>query len=79
MAALETVVKGDTRDLVAAQDRVGKARLAERETQNRMELSSQLIHLEEQLSSSSNPEDALKSLRELQRRLIRGEEQPESS
>lgn len=79
VAALETLVKGDTRDLMAAQDRAGKARLAERETQSRMELSSQLIHLEETLSGSSDPKEALASLRELQRRLIRGEEADVSS
>ncbi len=73
VAALESLVSGDTHDQVAAEEQAAKSRLAERQTQDRMNLSLQLIALEEKLGTSADP--AIRSeLKKVQHQLIKGEE-----
>lgn len=79
VAALESLVAGDTRDLVMAQEQMTKARLQEQETQNRMKLSTQLITLEQKLGDAKDPSVILNELKEIQKQLVRGEESESDS
>jgi hypothetical protein len=55
VAAVETVVRGETRDLVAAQAQAAKARFAEQAAQDRLRVAGHLISLERELSAGPEP------------------------
>jgi hypothetical protein len=75
VAALESLVAGDTRDLVAAEEAARKVKFAERETQSRMNLSLKLIALQENLETADDPAAARTALKRIQQQLIKGEEE----
>jgi len=53
---VESLVRGETRDVVAAQGQAASARYAEQEAQNRISLATSLTKLQQQLNSSGDPE-----------------------
>ncbi len=68
--AVDALVRGDTADIVAAQEQAAKARLAEQSTQNRLQLATMLTKLQQQLGPSVTPEDIKQELNRLQSELI---------
>lgn len=59
VAAVETLVRGETREIVAAQEQAAKARLAEQDARSRMETISRLVALQQQLADGA-PTESLK-------------------
>ncbi len=59
VAAVETLVRGETREIVAAQELAAKARLAEHDARSRMETISRLVALQQQLADGA-PTESLK-------------------
>ncbi len=59
VAAVETLVRGETREIVAAQEQAAKARLAEQGVRSRMETISRLVALQQQLADGA-PTESLK-------------------
>ena len=53
---VESLVRGEARDLVAAQGQAASARYAEQEAQNRISLATSLTKLQQQLNASGDPE-----------------------
>lgn len=70
IAAVEALVRGETRDIVAAQEQAAKARLAEQSIQNRLHLLTMLGKLESQIAGSVDPELLRKELEKIQAELI---------
>lgn len=79
VAALESLVAGDTRAAVAAQEQMARARLAEREVQGRMTLSTKLNQLEQTLSESGDPAQMRKELARLRQEIILGDDVEEET
>jgi hypothetical protein len=79
VAALESLVAGDAREAVAAQELTAKARLAEREIQGRMGLSAKLNALEQTLAEGSDPAETRRELARLRQEIILGEEAEEAA
>ena len=59
VAAVETLVRGETREIVTAQAQAAKARLAEQAARSRMETISRLVALQQQLADGA-PTESLK-------------------
>ncbi len=59
VSAVETLVRGETREIVAAQEQATKARLAEQGVRSRMETISRLVALQQQLADGV-PTESLK-------------------
>ncbi len=69
-AAVEALVRGDTRDMLAAQEQAAKTRYAEKTLQHRMHLSTKLTKLQQLINSSANPKELQKELERIQGDLI---------
>ena len=70
VAAVESLVRGDTRDLAVAQEQQLKARFAEQSVQNRLRLSAELAALQQKLSASADPDELRRELDRIQSDLI---------
>ncbi len=57
VAAVDTIVRGDTREIVSAQEQASKARLAEQSARIRMETGARLIALQQRLSDGAKSEE----------------------
>lgn len=60
--ALESLVRGETRDIINARDQAAQARYAEQLTQSRVELATSLVSLQQQLSAGAGSEEVSKKL-----------------
>ncbi len=67
---VESLVRGETRDLVAAQEQASKARLSEQLAQNRIQLASRLTKLQQQINASANPDELKQELERILGTLI---------
>lgn len=70
VAAVESIVKGDTRDIQAAQEASSKALAAEQEVQNRLALASRLTKLQQQIQSADVPQELKRELERIQNDLL---------
>jgi len=70
MAAVESLVRGDTREIVAAREQTAQARLTEKAVQNRLALSAKLIRLQQGLRSGGDPEELQRELDRIQQGLL---------
>ncbi len=70
VAAVDSLVRGDMRHMIAAQELAAKARMAEQSTQNRLQLSAMLRKLQQQLSTAADPEELRRELDRIQGELI---------
>ena len=69
-AAVEALVRGDTRELLAVQELAAKTRYTEKTVQHRLQLSSKLSKLQQLINSSANPEELRQELERIQGDLI---------
>lgn len=60
--ALETLVRGETRDIINAREQAAQARYAEQLTQSRVQLATSLVSLQQQLSDGVGSEEVSKKL-----------------
>ena len=70
LAAVETLVRGDTRDMIAFQEEVSKARYAERTIQTRLKLSAKLTRLQQKFTEASDPEELRQEIAQIQNELL---------
>ena len=70
ISAVESLVQGDTRDMVTAREQTSRARLAEQSVQNRLQLAARLTKLQHQLNTSPDPEQLRQELARIQDDLI---------
>ncbi|NVK41366.1 MAG: hypothetical protein HWE39_08985 [Oceanospirillaceae bacterium] len=68
--ALETLVRGDTRDILNAREQAAQARLAEQVTQSRMQLATRLVSLQQQLGAGTGAEEVSQKLSGLLEELL---------
>ena len=79
--AVESLVRGETREIVAAQEQAAEARFAEQSAQSRMQLAGSLTKLQQQVAGNAKPEELQEELNRLLGRLVpadEGEEEMES-
>lgn len=65
VAAVETLVRGETREILAAQEQATKARLAEQGVRSRMEMISRLVALQQQLADGVSTESLKEKISEI--------------
>jgi len=65
VAAVDTLVRGETREIVAAQEQAAKARLAEQTAQSKMETLSRLVGLQQQISDGANSDQLKQKVAEI--------------
>lgn len=65
VSAVETLVRGETREIVTAQQQAAKARLAEQGVRSRMETTSRLVALQQQLADGVPTESLKEKLSEI--------------
>lgn len=70
VSAIESLVQGDVQARVAAQQQILQAGFAEQEVQTRIQLTNRLAQLQQQIDSSSNPDEVRRQLGELQQELL---------
>ncbi len=59
---IESLIRGDSKSIIAAQEQAAKARFAEQATQSRLKVASDLISLQQQLNTGGSSEDAKQKL-----------------
>ncbi len=69
-AAVEALVRGDTRDMLAVQEQAVKTRYAEKAVQHRLQLSTKLTKLQQLITSNGNPEKVRQELERIRGDLI---------
>lgn len=69
-SAVESLVKGDTRSILAAQEQVGRANITEQTINSRLQLLTRLKKLQQQLSINADPSDLRTELDRIQNELI---------
>lgn len=65
VAAVDTLVRGETREIVSAQAQAAKARLAEQGARNRLETISRLVALQQQLADGAPTESLRERISEI--------------
>ncbi len=60
--AIESLVRGDTHDAIAARDMLAKARLSEQLAENRLRLAARLTEVQQKIGSSPDPETMKREL-----------------
>lgn len=73
VAAVDSIVRGDTREIVAAQEQAAKARVAEQTARSRMETAARLVALQQKLEDGRTPEDLRQHLSTLVRDVVGSE------
>jgi uncharacterized membrane protein YgcG len=63
--AVESMVRGDAKEMLSARENAARARAEEQEAQTRMKMAAGLLQLQQQLSSGVNNEDAKRRLNEI--------------
>lgn len=76
---VDSLVRGETQDVAAAQEQTVRAHYAEQESYNRMKLTAGLIKLQQQVSANSSLEDLQRELNRILETLIPADEEEESS
>ncbi|ETW96500.1 MAG: hypothetical protein ETSY2_46255 [Candidatus Entotheonella gemina] len=71
---VESLVRGETQDIVATQEQNLKARYTEQEAQNRIKIAASLTKLQQQFSAGNNPEEVKKEVDHLLGTLMASEE-----
>ena len=69
-AAVESLVRGDTREMLAVQEQAVKTRYAEKALQHRLQLTTKLTKLQQLISSNGNPEILRQELERIRGDLI---------
>ena len=59
---IESVFRGETRDIIAAREQAVKSKFEEQGAQNRMQYAADLVKIQHQLASGVNTEDLKQSL-----------------
>ncbi len=62
VAAVDSIFRGETREIVAAQEQTAKARLAEQGAQDRMETIARLVALQQQLTAGASSDELKRHL-----------------
>ena len=57
VAAIDSIVRGDTREIVAAREQAAKARVAEQTARSRMETAARLVALQQKLEDGHDRDD----------------------
>lgn len=68
--ALETLVRGETRDIINAREQAAQARYAEQLTQSRVQLATRLVSLQQQLSTGAGSQEMSQKLAGLLEELL---------
>ena len=68
--SVESLVRGDVRDTLAAQEQATKEKMAEQDVQNRLQLAARLTKLQQQMPSAQDPDAIAQELERIQSDLL---------
>ena len=70
ITTVDSLVRGDVRDMIATREQAAKTRLAEQTVKTRLQLSAKLTKLQQQISAGANPDELREALNQIQNGLM---------